>query len=81
MDPKQIELSGSVVRQGMNGGSKSENDAVALKGDDGSTYLLRKQGGPAFGDESLDSLVGSDLTVNGLAIGNTLIMKNWRTKK
>lgn len=81
MDAKPIELSGNVVRQSVGGGSKSERDAVTLKGDDGSTYVLRKQGGPAFGDQSLDALVGSTLTINGLTVGNTLIMKSWRAKE
>jgi len=81
MDPKPVELSGRVMRSHVGGESKSSREAVTLRGDDGMTYVLRKQGGPAFGDESLDSLVGSALTVNGLAVGNTLIMKSWRTKE
>ncbi|WP_442868800.1 hypothetical protein [Bradyrhizobium sp. CCBAU 21362] len=51
-----------------------------MKSDDGTTYVLRKRGGPAFGDQSLESLVGSALTVSGLAIGDTLIMDSWRHK-
>jgi hypothetical protein len=62
-------------------GPKSDRNAVTLQGDDGTTYVLRKQGGLSFGDQSLDSLVGSALTVNGLAVGDTLIMKSWRTKE
>ena len=81
MDPKQVELSGLVTRGRVGEGSKSDRNAVTLQSDDGTTYVLRKQGGPAFGDQSLESLVGSALTVNGLAVGHTLIMKAWRTKE
>jgi hypothetical protein len=81
MDPKQVELSGVVTRGRVGEGSKSDRDAVTLKSDDGATYVLRKQGGPSFGDESLDSLVGSALTINGLTVGDTLIMKSWRAKE
>jgi hypothetical protein len=81
MDPKQVELSGLVTRGRVGEGSKSDRNAVTLQSDDGTTYVLRKQGGPAFGDQSLESLVGSALTVNGFAVGDTLIMKNWRTKE
>ncbi|MET4315704.1 hypothetical protein ABIC01_008733 [Bradyrhizobium sp. RT4b] len=80
MDPKPVELSGRVMRGRVGGQSKSGRDAVTLKSDDGTTYVLRKRGGPAFGDQSLDSLVGSALTVSGLAIGDTLIMDSWREK-
>ena len=69
------------MRRGHVGGdSKSAPEAVTLQSDDGRTYVLRKLGGPAYGDESLDDLVGSALTVNGLAVGDTLIMKSWRAK-
>jgi hypothetical protein len=81
MDPKKVELSGLVTRGSVGGASKSARDAVTLQGEDGTTYVLRKQGGPAFGDDTLDSLVGSALTVNGLAVGDTLIMKSWRAKE
>lgn len=81
MDPKSVELSGRVTRTLVDQGSKSERDAVTLQSDDGQTYVLRRHGGPAFGDESLDSLIGTALTVNGLTLGNTLIMKNWRPKE
>jgi hypothetical protein len=80
MDPKQVELSGLVRRGHVGGESKSAQEAVTLQSYDGRTYILRKLGGPAYGDESLDDLVGSALTVNGLAVGGTLIMKSWRAK-
>jgi hypothetical protein len=80
MDPKPVELSGLVTRGRVGGDSKSGREAVTLQSNDGTTYILRKLGGPAFGDESLDSLVGNALTVNGLAVGDTLIMKSWRAK-
>jgi hypothetical protein len=70
MNPKQVELSGLVTRGHVGGESKSGREAVTLRSDDGTTYVLRKLGGPAFGDDSLDYLVGSSLTVNGLAVGD-----------
>ena len=62
-------------------GSKSERPAVVLKADDGNSYVLRQQSGPAFGDTGLEPLVGSSIDADGIAIGNTLIMRNWTIRK
>ncbi len=75
MTPRKVEVTGSVTKEMTARGSKSERPAVTLRGDDGYTYVLRKHGGPAFGDRSL---VGSRLTVEGFAVGHTLIMHDWR---
>ncbi|CAH1680830.1 conserved hypothetical protein [Hyphomicrobiales bacterium] len=78
MDPRKVELSGRVSFGTLDAGSKSERGAVTLTTQDGTTYELRKEGAPAFGDQSLDPLVGGDVTVSGIAIGNLLMVRDWR---
>ncbi|MER8728984.1 hypothetical protein NKH28_03945 [Mesorhizobium sp. M1227] len=80
MDAKLVELSGRVVRENVDSGSKSERDAVVLKTDQGDSYVLRRKDGPSFGDGALDSLVGSSIHTHGVALGNTLIMREWQIK-
>ena len=78
MDPRTVEVTGHVSIGTVDRGSKSEREAVTLKSDDGSTYVLRKEGAPAFGDHSLDSMVGGSVTVQGIAIGDLLVVRSWR---
>lgn len=78
MDAKKVELSGRVSRGAVDVGSKSERNAVTLKTDEGATYVLRKDGAPAFGDNSFDALVGGRFTMTGVAIGDLLVVKEWR---
>jgi hypothetical protein len=73
-----IKLHGQVVRERVDLGSKSERSAVLLRATDGKSYVLRRKDGPAFGDTSLDTLVGSSIDVEGLTVGSTLIMHDWR---
>lgn len=80
MDAKLVELSGRVVRESVDAGSKSERDAVILKTDQGERYVLRRKDGPSFGDGELESLVGSSIHTQGVALGNTLIMREWEVK-
>ena len=77
MTERLVRLSGEVVRETVDRGSKSERRAVVLKADDGNSYVLRKQNGPAFGDTGLEPLVGSSIDADGITIGKTLIMRNW----
>ncbi|MBR1155150.1 hypothetical protein [Bradyrhizobium sp. JYMT SZCCT0428] len=81
MEPKQVELSGQVVRERVDAGSKSERETVVLKAEDGATYVLRQRGGPAYGDNSLDALVGSSITTKAFKIDQTLIMQDWHLNK
>lgn len=81
MDAKPVEVSGRVVRETVNGGSKSEQPGVVLKTDGGQSYLLRRSDGPSFGDHTLSSLVGSSITTSGIAVGNLLIMRDWHEQK
>ena len=60
-------------------GSKSERQAVVLDLHDGGHFVLRNLHAPSFGDDSLDALVGSSIKAHGVAVGRTLIMKDWET--
>jgi hypothetical protein len=75
------EISGKVARDRLATGSKSARKAITLHADDGSTYILRRQGGPAFGDRSFDVLVGARISVDGFAVGDTLIVRNFERVK
>lgn len=75
-----IEVSGRVGRETVSAGSKSERAAVTLKTDDGKVYVLRNRDAPAFGDTSLDGLIGTSITAKGFALDKTLIMKEWRNR-
>lgn len=77
MDMKKVEVTGTVVREKVEAGSKSERNAVVLKTDQGETFILRRHDGPTFGDEKLDPLVGGKITTSGVVLGKTLIMKEW----
>lgn len=81
MEPKVVELSGKVVAETVDTGSKSERRAVVLKTDDGIAYVLRRKDGPSFGrDDSLNALVGSSITTHGIALGETLVMRDWHAR-
>jgi hypothetical protein len=58
-------------------GSKSERIAVVLTTDGGKKYILRKQGGLAFGDNSLDTLVGKIIKAEGIVWNYLLIMSKY----
>ncbi len=77
MDVKPVQIEGKVVQQTVAPGSKSERDAVVLVTPSGETYILRRQGGPAFMDPALSSLVGHSIQAEGLATSGTLIMRQW----
>jgi hypothetical protein len=81
MVAKAISIEGQVEEEVVSAGSKSERRAVVLTTPSGEKYILRKQGGPAFVDPSLDSLVGHAIEAEGLATGDTLIMRNWEIKR
>ena len=68
---------GRVERRRVGRGSKSEHDAVVLATDDG-VYVLRRRGGHAFEDPTLDGLVGKALEFEGQLLDNTLHVTSWR---
>ena len=75
VDEKRI--TGTVDRRRVAPGSKSERMAVVLRADDGGEYVLRRMGGNAFRDPTLDALVGETITGTGLVTGHTFIMTDW----
>ncbi|NDW02933.1 Mtc1 family protein [Jiella pacifica] len=77
MKPKQVEMEGHVSLSTVDYGSKSERAVLTLKTADGATYVLRKDGAPAFGDHSLDPLIGGNFTVEGVAVGDLLLVQSW----
>lgn len=78
MEERKVQVTGSVVRENVDDGSKSERQAVVLKTNDGQSFMLRRRDAPAFGDSGLDVLVGSSITTEGVAIDQTLIMQKWK---
>jgi hypothetical protein len=77
MDVKTVQVEGHVDSQIVSPGSKSERSAVMLTTPSGETYILRRQGGPAFVDSALEPLIGHSIKAEGLATSGTLIMKSW----
>lgn len=67
---------GTVSREAVAEGSKSERDAVVLATDQGQ-LILRRQGGNPFQDPELDDLVGKRIRAEGDEHGGTLIMESW----
>ena len=53
---------------------------VALRTESGDEYVLRRRGGNAFQDDTLEKLVGTTITATGLVADNTFIMKDWTVK-
>lgn len=76
--PVSTTLKGLVVQERVAEGSKSEHRAVILKAESGITYWLRRQGGPSFGDEALEALVGETIEADGLLRGHLFLIENWR---
>ncbi len=71
-----MEIKGTVVKEVVGKGSKSEHAAVLL--DTGKKrYVLRRQGGNPFSDPALDKLVGKNISVVGNVTGYTLLMSDW----
>ena len=71
-----MRYSGEVIKEVVAKGSKSEHRAVLL--DTGKQqYILRRLGGNAFSDPTLDKLVGKTISAVGEVTGNTLIMSEW----
>lgn len=77
MDLQTTSLEGTVVQETVSEGSKSERKAVTLHSTDGKTYILRRQGGPAFADPGLLPLVGHSIRADGNVTNQILIMRKW----
>ena len=65
-------LRGKVTRRVFGKGTKSEHLAVCIDTDRGS-FLLRREGGPAFDDPALDRYVGKSVVCNGYLLSHTLL--------
>jgi len=75
-DPSRPEpvknLRGKVTRGSYAKGSKSERVAVFLETAEG-RFLLRRKGGPAFADVTLERYVGHAVECDGFLVGTTLL--------
>jgi hypothetical protein len=65
-------LRGRVVREISGRGSKSERLAVVVKTDRGA-FVLRRRGGPAYGDRRLERYVGKTVSCTGTILTHTLV--------
>lgn len=71
--PRRVNgLTGLVARGPFAVGSKSERDAIWLESSEG-RFILRRKDGPAFGDRSLDGLVGQEVRCDGFIVGYTML--------
>ena len=69
-------IAGSVVRERVSAGSKSDRVAVQLDtGED--RLILRRPGANPFSDPELEELVGSRVHCTGLRKGPYLFVKSW----
>lgn len=68
-------MRGHVTRDEYAAGSKSARDAVRLETSDG-RYLLRRKGGPAFADATLNRYVGHTVECDGFVLGTTLLAEH-----
>ena len=73
-------LTGMVTRTRIAPGSKSNRVGVALRTESGDEYVLRRRGGNAFQDDTLEKLVGTTITATGLVADNTFVIKDWTVK-
>ncbi|MCS6305781.1 MAG: hypothetical protein H8K07_19265 [Nitrospira sp.] len=65
-------LRGRVTRGLYAQGSKSEREAIFLETDKG-RYVLRRKGGPVFGDAELEQYVGREVSCDDFLVGNSLL--------
>jgi hypothetical protein len=78
MEERLVEVTGNVSRENIDARSKSGRQAIILETADGRRYTLRMRDAPAFGGSGIDDLVGSSITIKGIAIDQTLIMQEWK---
>lgn len=78
MDIVAARLKGSVNKEKVAEGSKSERFAVVLHASDGRIFPLRRNGGNNFADPKLDELIGHEIEGVGFVAGPTFIMNDWK---
>ncbi|MCK1511362.1 hypothetical protein IVB22_01995 [Bradyrhizobium sp. 190] len=77
--PEKVDgLTGTVARGSFGEGSKSEREAIWLEAD-GRRLVLRRKGGPSFGDQSLEKYVGKRVKCDGFVVGYTLLAERIET--
>lgn len=72
-----MQFTGQVIKKPFATGSKSERTAILLATDTGE-YVLRRQGGNPFHDETLEQLVGKHIVAEGVLTGYTLLLASWK---
>lgn len=71
--PRKVQgLIGIVERGPFGTGSKSEREAVWIKTAD-ERLVLRRKGGPSYGDRKLERYVGKRVKCDGFIVGYTLL--------
>jgi len=81
MQPQTRRIAGTVAWALISPGSKSEHRGVVLRTARGDEFILRRAGGNAFRDETLEGLVGTTITGTGILVGQTFIMQDWTKGK
>ena len=81
MADQQWRITGVVSRAPVAIGSKSEHIAVVLRTEAGEQHILRRVGGNAFRDQTLETLVGKTITGTGRITGQTFIMDKWTVEE
>jgi len=74
--PRKVDgLIGKVERGPFGVGSKSEREAVWIETED-ERLVLRRKGGPTYGDRELDRYVGKRVKCDGFVVGYLLLAEN-----
>jgi hypothetical protein len=81
MQPQMRKIAGTVTQARISPGSKSEHRGVVLRTARGDEFILRRTGGNAFRDETLEALVGTTIIGTGIVAGQTFIMQDWTVTK
>jgi hypothetical protein len=78
---QQQQITGKVMRTRLSPGSKSDHVGLVLRTQNGEEYVLRRMGGNAFRDETLEGLVDSVITGTGVVAGATFIISDWEVRE
>lgn len=81
MQPRTRTIAGVVTRARISPGSKSEHQGAVLRTPCGEEFILRRAGGNAFRDETLEALVGATISGRGIVTGQTFILQDWTVTK
>ena len=71
-----MELRGTVVRERVGAGTKSERDAILLVTEDGRRLQLRVKGGNPLYDPNLEPFIGRIVRVEGTVAGALMIAES-----